>query len=57
MNCSVKQIIPNVIYHHQNRIEIMFVSVTTTTTTEFGRETRYVIHFETNSWSESFPFR
>ena len=58
MICCVKQIILNVIYHPQTPVEIMLcVSVSTITTTEFGREARYIIRFETNSWSEFSPLR
>jgi len=45
-------------YHPQTLIEIMLcVSVNTTTTTEFEREARYIIHCEINSWSELSPLR
>jgi len=57
MNCSVKQIILNVIHHPQTLTEIILCVSVNTSTTEFGREARYIIHFETNSWNESFPLR
>ena len=48
MICCVTQIILSVMYRHQNIIETMLcVSVNTITTTEFGREARYIIQFET----------
>jgi hypothetical protein len=49
MICCVTHIILNVMYLRHSLIETMLCeSVNTTTVTEFGKEARYIIHFETH---------